>query len=214
VVNLFGGDPGPRPLTQWDAVTGASDSSERARERAGEDARALALAGRVPRNLSNLDAQYRSRLSRFRLAALDSQLVAAVERASRVYAPAAIGGHPDHRLARTYARLLLAAGMPVTLYAELPYCVMHGWPHWVDGREPLANRDVDVYWMTFLDGVPELGGLRDGEVVRLDDAQAAAKLEAMRCYASQMPCLDFGGRGLLEDSEVFRYEVRWELSPA
>ena len=214
VVNLFGGVPGPRPLTPWDAVTGARDCGERVRERAAEDARALALAGRRPRNLSNLDAQYRSRLSRFRLAALDSQLLAAVQSTSRVYAPAAIGGHADHRLARTYARQLLAAGIPVTLYAELPYCIMHGWPHWVDDREPVANRDVDVYWRSFLDDVAELPPLREAEVVRLDDAQAAAKLEAMRCYASQMPCLDPGGQGLLERPETFRFEVRWELRRA
>ncbi len=47
--------------------------------------------------------------------------------------PAGIGGHVDHVLARRCARRLLQRGMPVTLYAELPYCVTHGWPAWVGG---------------------------------------------------------------------------------
>ena len=33
VLNVFGGVPGPRALTLWDSITGAEDSSERARER-------------------------------------------------------------------------------------------------------------------------------------------------------------------------------------
>ena len=38
-----------------------------------------------------------------------------------------------------------------------------------------------------------------------------AKLAAMRCYATQMPALSYGGRGLLEDPEIHRYEVFWDL---
>jgi LmbE family N-acetylglucosaminyl deacetylase len=213
VVNVFAGVPAPGRVTLWDSITGAEDSARRASERIAEDAAALRRAGRTPVNLGFLDLQYR-RGETPGLAALDGAISGAVSAAARVYAPAGIGSHPDHKLARRYARMLLREGLPVTLYAELPYCVMHGWPAWVDGREPQPNRNVDAFWLSFLEEVPELPALRSAHVERLDDAAAAAKLEAMRCYATQFPALDYGARGLLADPEIHRYEVRWELAPA
>lgn len=156
VVNLFAGVPAPGQLAPWDAITGATDSAERARERIAEDARALARAGRTPASLPFLDAQYRRPRSAPDLGELDRSLTAVVGAASRVHAPAGLGGHPDHLLARRYARTLLRAGIPVTLYAELPYCVLHGWPSWVNGSEPDPHRDVNAFWLQFLGDVPEL----------------------------------------------------------
>lgn len=210
VANLFAGSPPPRRVADWDAITGARDSAERTAERLAEDARALALAGRTPLTLALLDAQYRDRTPPT-LAQLDGLLTRELTSASRIYAPAAIGAHPDHRLARLYGRQALGAGIPVSLYAELPYCVLHGWPHWVDGRPRDPHRDVDVFWSQFLGDVPELGALRDATVLRLTDEEAAAKLAAMRCYETQLPALGYGGRGLLESPEIHRYEVSWEL---
>ncbi len=210
VLNVFAGTPRPGPPPLWDRITGASDSPERARERRAEDAEALARAGRQGIDLGLLDAQY-SRRGPQRLDRLDAAVAAAAPRACLVYAPAGIGAHPDHLLARRYARLLAAhAGVPVALYAELPYCVLHGWPHWVDGRSPDPMRDVDAHWSSFLG---EVRGLeqRLADVHRLDDAQAAAKLEAMRCYRTQLPALSYGGRDLLCDPEIHRFEVRWRL---
>ncbi len=211
VANLFAGSPTAGSVAAWDAITGAGDSAERTRERLAEDGRALALAGRRPVNLPLLDAQYRMGRPAPTLGEIDRLLSGQVTAVSRVYAPAAIGAHSDHALTRLYARRLLAGAIPVTLYAELPYCVLHGWPHWVDGRPADPHRDVDVFWSQFLGRVPELGALRDATVVRLADEQAADKLEAMRSYATQLPALQYGGRGLLEDPEIHRYEVRWGL---
>ena len=211
VLNLFAGTPAAGTTTLWDSITGSGDSTARTRERLDEDARALGRAGRTPVNLPLLDAQYRSAGPGPKLSDLDRAVSARVSAASRVYAPAGIGSHPDHLLTRQYARALLAAGMPVTLYAELPYCVLHGWPHWVDGRERQPNRDVDVFWRSYLDAVPELPPLREADVRRLGDVQASEKLEAMRCYETQLPALGYGARGLLEDPEIHRYEVSWRL---
>lgn len=211
VVNLFAGTPAAGTSTLWDSITGSGDSAARTRERLAEDALALGRAGRKPINLSLLDAQYRSGGPALRLDDLDAAVSARVAAASQIYAPAGIGSHPDHLLTRQYSRALFAAGMPVTLYAELPYCVLHGWPHWVDGRERQPNRDVDVFWRSFLDGVGELPPLREADVRRLDDEQASEKLDAMRCYETQLPALGYGARGLLEDPEIHRYEVSWRL---
>ncbi len=212
VVNLFAGVPPPGRLAPWDAITGATDSAVRARERIAEDARALARTGRTPVNLPFLDAQYRNGSSDPTLEEIDHVLFAAAPSASKVHVTAGVGGHLDHLLARRYGRMLLRAGLPVTLYADLPYCVLHGWPHWVDGTELDPNRNVDAFWLEFLKGVPELSGLRSAHIERLDDSTAAAKLAAMRCYETQFPGLDYGAGRLLSDPEVHRFEVRWELS--
>ncbi|MDQ6811478.1 MAG: PIG-L family deacetylase [Actinomycetota bacterium] len=211
VVNIFAGVPAPGRLTSWDATTGASDSAERARERISEDALALGRAGRAPLNLTLLDAQYRPVPGALGLRDLERALTDHVQSASRVYVPAGIGGHTDHVLTRRYGRTLLRAGIPVTLYADLPYCILHGWPSWVDGREPEPNRNVDAFWRSYLDAVPELGPLRSATVERLDADAAGAKLQALLCYQTQVPCLSYGARGLLADPAIHGFEVRWEL---
>lgn len=214
VVNVFAGMPPAGTLTRWDAVTGARDSAVRAQERTDEDAEALARAGREPLSLPLLDAEYREPDPPYGLDDLDRALAAAAPAASRVYVPAGIGANEDHMLVRRYGRMLLRAGIPVTLYAELPYCVLHGWPHWVDGREPEPTRDVDAFWLSFLVSAPELPPLRDAVVERLDPALAAAKLAAMDHYRTQLPSLSLGGRGLLRDPAIHGFEVRWELNGA
>jgi LmbE family N-acetylglucosaminyl deacetylase len=107
--------------------------------------------------------------------------------------------------------MLLRTGMPVTLYADVPYCVLHGWPHWVDGRAPQPNRDVDPFWLSFLDEVPEMPPLHSAHIERLDRDSADQKLEAMRCYETQFASLSYGARDLLADPAIHGFEVRWEL---
>ncbi len=209
VVNVFAGIPPSGRAGVWEAVIGVADSAQRARARMAEDARALALAGRQAVQLALLDAQYRRQTrSAVGLDELDRALVAEVQGASRVYVPAGIGAHADHLLTRRYGRMLLRAGMPVTLYAELPYCIVHGWPAWVDGREPEPRRNVDAYWQSFLRGVPEMPALGAAEVVRLDPPAAGAKCEAVACYEAS---LNYGFRHLLADPAFHGFEVRWDL---
>ena len=213
VVNVFAGTPPPGSLTLWDSITGATDSAEQTHARRAEDAIALACANRKPLNLSFLDNQYR-RTPGPTLEALDRALCAAVPDASRVYVPAGLGSHPDHLLVRRYGRMLARAGMPVTLYADLPYCVAHGWPHWVEGSEPEPNRNVDAFWLSFLQGVPEMPALRSARVERLDEPAASAKLAAMVCYRTQFPALNGGSKQLLADRAIHGLEVSWELGGA
>lgn len=209
VVNLFARVPTPGRRGVWEAVIGVRDSAERARERIAEDTRALARAGRKPLNLSLPDAQYRQRPFALGLNILDRALTTEVQSASRVYVPAGIGAHVDHLLTRRYGRMLLPTGMPVVLYPELPYCIFHGWPAWVDGSEPEPQRNVDAYWLSFLGDVPELPALHSAEVQRLDGPTARAKLEAMQCYQTS---LNYGVRHLLADPAFHGFELRWQLS--
>jgi len=211
VVNVFAGYPPAGRAGVWEAVIGAQDSAERARRRMAEDTRALARANRKPVNLPLLDAQYRGHGPAIGLDELDRTLTKEVQSAARVYVPAGIGSHVDHLFTRRYARLLLHAGIPVTLYAELPYCTIHGWPSWVDGREPASNRDVDAYWQSFLRAVPEMPPLRSAEVVRLDGPTASAKGNAVESYETS---LNYGIRHLMGDPAFCAFEVRWELTVA
>jgi hypothetical protein len=214
VVNVFAGSPSPGHVTLWDSITGATDSAMRTRERMAEDATALTRANRKPMNLPFLDNQYRTRAGPT-LEQLDRALSAHVPSASRVYVPAGLGGHTDHLLVRRYGRVLLHAGLPVTLYADLPYCVLHGWPHWVDGSEPEPCLNVDAFWMSFLASVPEMPPLRSAEVEHLYESMASDKLAAMRCYHTQFTALNGGAkRQLLTDPAIHGYELRWDLVPS
>jgi hypothetical protein len=210
VVNVFAGTPAAGRMTLWDSITGAVDSAERTHERKAEDALALARAKRKPLNLPFLDSQYRTRPGPT-LQALDRTLCSQVPSASRVYVPAGLGSHPDHLMVRRYGRTLARAGMPVTLYADLPYCVAHGWPHWVQGGEPEPNRNVDAFWSSFLEGVSEMPPLRSAHVERLDEQTASAKLAAMVCYRTQFPALDGGSKRMLSDPAIHGFEVHWDL---
>jgi len=107
------------------------------------------------------------------------------------------------------SNLDIRIGMPVTLYAELPYCIFHGWPAWVDGSEPDAQRDVDAYWSSFLGDVPEMPPLRSATVERLSEQQAAARLNAIDSYHAS---LNYGARKLLANPDFHRFEVRWNLN--
>lgn len=208
VVNVFAGVPAGGRKTTWEAIIGVQDCAERARGRIAEDALALADAGRRPFNLPLLDREYRGAPFAVGLGDLDRALSSEVESASRVYVPAGIGGHVDHVLTRRYGCALLGAGMPVTLYADLPYCVFHGWPAWVDGAPPEPRRSVDAYWQSFLSAVPAMPPLRAAEVVRLDAPSAGAKLRAIQRYEMS---LNYGFRRLLADPAFHGFEVRWDL---
>jgi LmbE family N-acetylglucosaminyl deacetylase len=213
VVNVFAGVPPAGFVARWDRVCGAADSAVRARERRREDREALALAGRDPVNLELLDADVRTRSARPSLSAIDRGITAAAPRASEIYAPASLGTtHPDHLLVRTWAREALRAGVPVKLYADAPYCVHHGWPHWVTGAPRDQHLDVDAFWEDFLGEIPELDRAHP-EVVRLSGEDARAKLAALEAYRTQFRALDGGVIGRLSQPAVHGFEVFWPLLP-
>jgi len=202
VVNVFAGVPPAGRTTHWDRIVGASDSAELMRARIEEDRAALEQAGRAPLNLDFLEHQQREDARPPPLAAMDDAITRVVPAASRVYAPAVLGTqHPDHVRVHAYARACAAAGIPAELYADLPYAVVYGWPHWVTGEPRNPHLDIDAYW----GGQPA----DDPRVVHLDDAQGDAKLAAMRAYATQFPSLDRGPIGLLSNPKVHRFEIFW-----
>lgn len=183
VVNVFDGVPPPGTLGGWDRATGASDSSARMRERLEEDRAALAIAGVPAASLGLLEHDYRGEPPA--PGALGDALAGAVAGRAEVWAPAGIGGHPDHVAVRDWALAAGLDGAAVHLYADLPYAVSHGWPARVDGAEPEAH------------------------VLAADEAER--KLSALAEYRSQIDALDAGAAGLLRDPAAVRYEVSWAV---
>jgi LmbE family N-acetylglucosaminyl deacetylase len=204
VVNVCAGVPPPGPPPRWDGLTGARDAAERMRERLAEDRAALARAGREAVYLDFLDHQYRAP-GPIEPTALSSALSGAVGGSTELWAPAGIGGHPDHVQVREAALALRADGGPaVRLYAELPYAVRWGWPEWVSGRRAVEGLDVDAWLTAFL---PE--GTPAGERHVLSRAEARRKLHALRDYRTQWAALDASTHGGMRRRGVIRYEASY-----
>jgi LmbE family N-acetylglucosaminyl deacetylase len=213
-VTFFSKPPPPGTVTRWDRICGARDSAEHARARLAEDERALETAGRSPVNLPFLDRQYRRPWQTPSLKELDQRLAQAVPRARSLYAPAGLGfaPHADHELVRRLAVASARAGMRLWLYADLPYAVPFGWPHWVSLAPEEPHLDVDAYWQQLAHDVPGVGGIRAARVVRLMPDEARRKLAAMREYRTQFAALDGGAIGLLRNPAIHGFEVFWEVN--
>jgi LmbE family N-acetylglucosaminyl deacetylase len=213
VLNLFAGLPRPGSVVYFDRLAGARDSEAHMRRRLAEDREALALAGRSPINLGFLALPYRRGRPEPSFERVDAALTECAGRASLIYAPAALGSpHPDHELVRSYALALARGGMPVRLYADLPYCAAYGWPAWVTGQEPDPYLDVDAYWRASAGDASALCTRERAEVVRLATEQAVAKLAAMRTYRAEFATLDRGPLGQLSSPAIHGFEVYWTLA--
>jgi LmbE family N-acetylglucosaminyl deacetylase len=192
VINVFAGvPPAGAQVGWWDRLTGHDDARAVVRARRAEDRAALALAGREPVNLDFLDRQYRP----------DAQPPAALADALRerlptgtvVIAPGAVAPmpdgvvqepgepHPDHVAVREAALALRKHGFAVQLYADLPHASAGG----------------------------QLAVPAGAEVHDLPEGAFAAKLRAVRRYASQLAVLEHAFGGRLDDSALLGREARW-----
>jgi LmbE family N-acetylglucosaminyl deacetylase len=211
VVNVFSGTPEPGLVTQIDRMAGANESAGMMRERLAEDAEALALAGREPIGLGFLDSQYRSTPGEVGAADIRAALDERVEEVSAILAPAGLSGNPDHLVVRGLALELTARGFPTELYAELPAAIRYGWPHWVTGDDADPHLIPDIHWAASLPD-PEAARIElIPRSVRLDDAQADGKLQAMRTYRTQYPLLTRGPIDRLGNDRNRRHELFWTV---
>lgn len=200
VVNVFGGMPEPGvTLSWWDAMTGATDSAARMRERLEEDRMALAVAGREATTLDLPEALYRRNGTR---PDLTSRLSDLLPPGSTVYAPAALGfEHLDHVLTRDAALALRAEASELRLYADLPHAHVLG--------PPVAGVDPAPWWDATLRNAGIAPEDLERELHRLDDEAFERKLAAVREYRSQLSLLE--RHAPLED---LRWEVTWRFSEA
>ena len=206
--------PSDWPLSNWDLLTGASNSRERQLERYDEDAAAMRLLGAESIYLDQMEQQYRS---------VEPDLEEAVEQMARtfaaaeeVWAPSAIGGHVDHVLARDAAlrAAALAGRDEVVLYADFPYVIGFGWPPGVVGREvdPYLNADG---WMLYELAASGLDPAALTPVVtKLDAEQRARKAEVVAAYRSQASALHLAPRDLAADPAKLEFELCWRMPVA
>jgi LmbE family N-acetylglucosaminyl deacetylase len=210
VVNVCTALPPAGILTRYDRLVRATESASLFAERLAEDREALALAGREPRGLGFLERQYAS--SPLDLGGLAAAIARELEDATRVYLPAGIGAHDDHVAVRDAGLEAAAgAGIQATLYAEVPYAVHKGWPHWVVGGEPDPHLDPDSDWEVYLQTVPVAREALVAEARRLGAEEAAAKLAALRTYRTQFASLRSGIVDRFSNPDVLAHEVFWRV---
>jgi LmbE family N-acetylglucosaminyl deacetylase len=210
VVNVCTAIPEPGPPPPWDRLTGARDRAERMRERLQEDREALAAAGCEAIHLGFLDHQYRA------AAPLDEQeLAASIEEAaphaSELWAPAGIGGHPDHVQVRDAAIALAErGGVALRLYAELPYAAKHGWPAKLARGRTRQALAIEDWWAAFL---PR--GVDPSPTIQpLSRREARRKARTLALYRTQLPGLGMGAVGQLMRPGKLRYEVSFAVTTA
>jgi LmbE family N-acetylglucosaminyl deacetylase len=235
VVTVFAGVPASGFVTDLDRHKGATESALRVRQRRSEDAAALATVGAIPVHLDLLDVQYSAYEVpdlRRRIAASLADAVAImagasgigpepdailnsiqpyVEPQTTVYAPAGIGGHPDH-LALSRAVLRLADEIEeLHLFADSPYFFRQGLPSWIGGRHnPAADRLIDQV----LPCPCVASGALSRRVVTLTAEELAAKLYALRRYTTEFPTLSEHFSHPPTRPEMARYEVFWKVPRA
>ena len=209
VVSFFAGPPADGTVTHWDRITGSNDSAQQMVLRRQEDFEVLRSLGCFPLHFDFLDNQYRQ--GPLTVEELYAALPQAVFDGSAVYAPAAIGGHPDHCLIRDVGLLLASQGVPVQLYADIPYAVRYGWPPWVNAREPLCYLNVDAYWEMYLDDIMKNGHRLTPKIWQLSPFETDEKVRMMRMYRTQYTALFGGTANVTAHTDVFEYEVTWQL---
>jgi LmbE family N-acetylglucosaminyl deacetylase len=211
VVTVFAGVPregGPLPI--WDRLTGATSCSDRVRDRLAEDDRALGVLGATTERLAMLDGQYRAEPHDHEAAvALLRPLLAS---ADEVCTAAGVGGHVDHLAARDAALAAAPPSASVTLFADVPYVLVYGWPSWVDPRAGGPMLDAGPW----VDAELEAAGLVLDALTRapreLSEEALARKREAMLAYRSQLPALDAQSGGRLSEPAVLRFELAWTVA--
>ncbi len=114
-----------------------------------------------------------------------------------------LGGHVDHLACRDAA---LSTGLPVTLYADLPYAIRAGWPAWVTGRPPRPHLVPEERWEEYLPAID-----LTPRAVRLPPEEVALRERALRAYATQFDALNGGPLGLLVHPEIQGFEVHWDV---
>jgi LmbE family N-acetylglucosaminyl deacetylase len=209
VVNVCTGIPDRGFVTRYDRLIRATESAALFEARIEEDRAALALAGRAPRGLGFLEAQYRDEpLDRRGVAAaLESEIPAC----SGIVLPAGIGGHEDHVAVRDAGFELADGAVPITLYAELPYAIHKGWPHWVTGADPDPHLDPESDWDFYLETVPCPGDALRPAPRTLSEAEADEKLAALRTYRTQFSSLNSGAIDRFGNPGVRSHEMFWSV---
>jgi LmbE family N-acetylglucosaminyl deacetylase len=203
--------PAGGPLTGWDRLTGATSSRQRQLERLAEDEAAMAVLEADAVHLDAPDHQYRD--GEPDLDAAAARMTGLLAAAGQVWLPAAIGGHPDHLLARRAGlRAAASAGhADVVLYADFPYVVARGWPTWVAARAGAPNPDADTWIAEQLVRAGLDPTALTPAVAVLSRSQRDVKARVIDAYRSQAGVLGLAPADLAADPDKLAFEVSWRM---
>jgi LmbE family N-acetylglucosaminyl deacetylase len=204
VITVLAGFPPAGTLGPWDAAGGATDSAQRIGERRQEDRSALEHSGATPVHLEFADREYVALgvSTPPTVQAVSGSLRDYLADATVVFAPAAVSTNSanplrrlrrrrrsDHRLVRD---AVLTLRPDATLYADLPYALS-------PDRGFVLPRELDRT-------------ARRERRCELEATLLAEKLEAVRCYATQLDQL-VDVFGDFVDEKSLKLEVFWEAPP-
>jgi LmbE family N-acetylglucosaminyl deacetylase len=213
VLTVFSALPAPDlPVTSWDRLTGATSSQQRQRERIAEDEVAMAALGATGVHLGEREILYRD--GDPDLAAAVRRMAEAFSAADAVWLPAAVGGNPDHVLAREAGlRAMRAAGRAdVVLYADFPYVIAYGWPTWATGRPADPHLDPDFWLEHELASAGFDRRSLSPHVVTLSQSQRALKAQVIAAYRSQAAALQLTPQNLAANPSKLDYELFWDMT--
>ncbi len=133
--------------------------------------------------------------------------------AGQVWLPAAIGGHPDHLLARQAGlRAAASAGhAEVVLYADFPYVIARGWPTWVTAGAGPPNPDADTWIAEQLVRAGLDPAALTPAVTALRRSQRDVKARIIGAYRSQAGVLRLAPGDLAADPDKLAFEVSWRM---
>jgi LmbE family N-acetylglucosaminyl deacetylase len=231
IVTVFAGIPATGFVTALDRNRGGTESATIVHQRRADDCAALAMAGRQVIHLDLLDADYRAfQLPDLRtaierapgrfvpLVASDHRIAVAPDEVAHhlagilleddlIYAPAGIGGHPDHRDLARLGLDLAQRGWTVTLYGDIPYLMREGLPGFLSGH---ANPRGDALVEAALNGLAPAATM-ERRIVTLSPPELERKLRALRRYETEFELVNADFGGVLDDRAQMQYEVYWRL---
>ena len=210
IITVFAGIPGDSvPPGEYDRLTRSASPRERMLARREEDIRVLGGLGVGHLHLDFLDHPYRA--ADPQPADIARAIAAVLPDHDTLVVPAAIGGHPDHVLAREAALLLPVVGMRLAM-ADLPYAAVFGWPEAVTGRPDPPFLDPSAAWEPALQRLAEWSGRAPELIVdRLSLVAQHRKLAAVHGYGTQFDALEAGPSRELTHPQRRGYEVAWRL---
>lgn len=212
VIDVCTGLPDPGSLGTFDGVFGVSDSRALMRDRMAEDERALGMLGRAAIGLGFLDDQYRTEPKDVEL--VRSKVADLTGGHDWIAVPAGIGAHPDHLVVRDVGLALARdRGQRVLFYADLPYAIWAGWPHWVTGEPARRHLVPEARWRSDLASIDVGDPDRDlvPIPVALDPDSVDRKIRALQCYVTQFEVLNAGPIERLRNPEIIPFELYWSI---
>lgn len=190
VITVFAGVPGKEnPVSAWDARCGADNAANLMLARRAEDVEAVSLLGGTVHHLDFLEHAYRQPDEPPPLPALRRAIAQVLADVDEVWAPAGVGGHPDHIVVRECALRLDGKPRALRLYADMPYSTRLLELSRARLAADAPSTAILEAWFRQVPGLLRRRPSARPETVLLSADRLAAKCAAISAYTSQRAAL-------------------------